>query len=64
MGRNPKKVSKTPNLKILKLESIFMLMTPKETYFHFVKKTTLMFKKQLIEVVKHRLFFIKLNLIS
>ena len=61
-GTKSKKVAKTPNLKILKLVSIFILMIPKEIYFHLVRKNfILMLKKHPIEVVKHRLFFIKLQ---
>ena len=45
-GTKSKKVAKTPNLKILKLVSIFRLMIPKEIYFNLVKKKfALMLKK-------------------
>ena len=61
-GSKSKIVAKTLNFKILKLESIFMLMMPNKIYFNLVrKKFTLMLKIQPIEVVKHRLFFIKLH---
>ena len=33
-GTKSKKVAKTPNLKIFKLESIFMLMIPNKIYFN------------------------------